>query len=115
MIFPVFHVFRFLLTHKQLSLVRCASSKPLVADCLALSDGKQGHLLLVNYTGTRQKIKLECCAGLMRIRSLCSENYPEAAYDNRWTGIKNEKIVKTQESFEIEPFSLNFMEGWLKH
>ena len=115
MIFPVFHVFRFLLTHKQLSLVRYASSRPLVADCLALSDGKQGHLLLVNYTGTRQKIKLECCAGLMRIGSLCSENYPEAAYDNRWTGIKNEKIVKTQESFEIEPFSLNFMEGWLKH
>ena len=115
MIFPVFHVFRFLLSNKQLSLVNCFSSKPLVADCLALSDGKQGHLLLVNYTEARQKIKLECCSGLMRIRSLFSENYSEAADDNRWTGIKNEKIVKTQEAFEIEPFSLNFMEGWLKH
>jgi hypothetical protein len=72
-------------------------------------------LLLVNYTEARQKIKLECCSGLMRIRSLFSENYSEAADDNRWTGIKNEKIVKTQEAFEIEPFSLNFMEGWLKH
>lgn len=115
MIFPVFHVFRFLLSNKHLSLVRCTSSRPLVADCLALSDGKQGHLLLVNYTETRQKIKLECCSGLMRLRSLCSESFAEAAYDNRWTGIKNEKIVKTQETFEIEPFSLNFMEGWLKH
>ena len=115
MIFPVFHVFRFLLNNKQLSLVKCISSKPLIADCLALSDGKQGHLLLVNYTETRQKVKLECCSGLMRIRSLFSENYSEAADDNRWTGIKNEKIVKTQEAFEIEPFSLNFMEGWLKH
>ncbi len=115
MIFPVFHVFRFLLNNKHLSLVRCSSSRPLIADCLALSDGKQGHLLLVNYTGTRQKIKLECCSGLMRIRSLYSGNFSEAAYDNRWTGIKNEKIVKTQEPFEIEPFSLNFMEGWLKH
>ncbi|MFZ2340522.1 MAG: hypothetical protein WAW07_12475 [Bacteroidales bacterium] len=115
MIFPVFHVFRFLLNNKQLSLVNSNSSKPLIADCLALSEGKQGHLLLVNYTETRQKIQLECCAGLMRIRSLFSENYSEAADDNRWTGIKNEKILKTQEAFEIEPFSLNFMEGWLKH
>lgn len=114
-IFPVFHVFRFLLNNKKLSLVRCESSRPLIADCLALSDGKQGHLLLVNYTETRQKVKLECCAGLMRIRSLYSENYADAADDNRWTGIKDEKIVKTQEHFEIEPFSLNFMEGWLKH
>ena len=115
MIFPVFHVFRFLLNNKQFSLVKSNSSKPLIADCLTLSDGKQGHLLLVNYTETRQKIQLECCSGLMRIRSLFSENYAEAAEDNRWTGIKNEKIVKTQETFEIEPFSLNFMEGWLKH
>ncbi|MBN2665486.1 MAG: hypothetical protein JXR67_03185 [Bacteroidales bacterium] len=115
MIFPVFHVFRFLLNNKHLSLVRCTSSRPLIADCLALSDGKQGHLLLVNYTENKQKIKLECCSGLMRLRSLRSESYAEAADDNRWTGIKNEKIVKTQETFEIEPFSLNFMEGWLKH
>ncbi len=115
MIFPVFHVFRFLLGYKQLSLVRCTSSRPLVADCFALSDGKQGHMLLVNFTCDKQKIKLECCTGLIRLRPLDSDSYAEAASDNRWTGIKNEKILKAQEIFEIEPFSLNFIEGWLKH
>jgi hypothetical protein len=115
MIFPVFHVFRFLLGYKQLSLVRCTSSRPLAADCLALSDGKQGHMLLVNFTGDTQKIKLECCTGLVRLRSLNADSYAEAASDNRWTGINNEKILKAQDIFEIGPFSLNFIEGWLKH
>ena len=115
MIYPSFHVFRFLLGNKQLNFVKCTSSRPLVADCLALSDGKQGHMLLVNFTGNKQKIKLECCSGLIRLRSLCSDSFAEAASDNRWTGINNEKIIKAQEIFEIEPLSLNFIEGWLKH
>ncbi len=115
MIFPVFHVFRFLLGYKQLSLVKCTSSRPLIADCLALSDGKQGHMLVVNFTGDTQRIKLECCTGLVRLRSLDADSYAEAVSDNRWTGINNEKILKAQDIFEIGPFSLNFIEGWLKH
>jgi hypothetical protein len=72
-------------------------------------------MLVVNFTGDKQRIKLECCTGLVRLRSLDADSYAEAVSDNRWTGINNEKILKAQDIFEIGPFSLNFIEGWLKH
>ena len=41
MIFPAYHVFKFLLANKSMSLIRSVSSKPLTIDCLAMTDGKQ--------------------------------------------------------------------------
>jgi hypothetical protein len=115
MIFPVYHVFRFLLANKKLHGIKCLSSNPLIADCIALSDNKQVRLCLVNFTGSRQPVSLDCCAGLFRVRTLSSTNYTNAASDQRWNGKENEKTIKSQDTFEIEPYSLNFIEGWRKH
>jgi len=115
MIFPVFHVFRFLLANKSFRVIRSRSSKPLTTDCLALSDGKQARIILVNFTGSVQPLRFECCSGLFRIRSLDISSFAEAARDYRWTGIENEKITKSQNLFNIEPYSINFIEGWVKH
>jgi hypothetical protein len=49
------------------------------------------------------------------MRTLSASSYSEAALDFRWTGIENEKIIKSQDTFHIEPYSLNFIEGWRKH
>ena len=115
MIFPVFHVFRFLLGNKDLKLVKSKSSKPLVIDCLALTDGKKAKIILVNFTRSISKIQLECCSGLFRMRTLSVVSFPEAALNFRWTGIENEKIIKSHSEFELEPYSINFIEGWRKH
>ena len=32
-----------------------------------------------------------------------------------WTGIENEKTIKSDNEFELEPYSINFIEGWRKH
>lgn len=115
MIFPAYHVFRYILGNKSLSGIKSTSSKPLIADCLALSDGKLARLILVNFTSSSQPVSLECCTGLFRIRTLSSQSYSEAASNQRWTGIENEKIIKSQSIFSLEPYSINFIEGWRRH
>jgi D-apionolactonase len=115
MIFPLYHVFRFLLANKSLALMKSISSKPLIADCLALTDGKQARILLVNFTANVQPVSLDCCSGLFRIRTLSSESYNEVVSNYRWTGIENERIIKSHTTFELEPYSVNFIEGWRRH
>jgi hypothetical protein len=115
MIFPVFHVFRFLMGNKDLKLIRSRSSRPLSIDCIALTDGKKAKIILVNLSGSVRSVQLECCSGLFRMRTLSAGSFSEAALDFRWTGIENEKILKSHDTFLIEPYSLNFIEGWRKH
>jgi hypothetical protein len=115
MIFPVYHVFRFLLGNKDFKLIKSKSSRPLIIDCLALSDGKQARIILVNFTRSVRALQLECCSGLFRIRTISAASYSEAALNFRWTGIESEKTIKSQSSFELEPYSINFIEGWRKH
>jgi len=115
MIFPSYHVFRFLLANKSLALMKSISSRPLIADCLALTDGKQARILLANFTRNAQPVSLDCCSGLFRIRTLSSESYSEAASNYRWTGIENERIIKSHATFKLEPYSINFIEGWRRH
>jgi hypothetical protein len=115
MIFPVFHVFRFLMGNKDLKLIRSRSSRPLSIDCIALTDGKKAKIILVNLSRSVRSVQLECCSGLFRMRTLSAGSFSEAALDFRWIGIENEKIIKSHDTFLIEPYSLNFIEGWRKH
>jgi hypothetical protein len=115
MIFPVFHVFRFMMGNKDLKLIKSRSSKPLAINCIALTDGKKAKLILVNHSGLVRSLQLDCCSGLFRMRTLSVSSFSDAALDFRWTGIENEKIIKSHDTFPIEPYSLNFIEGWKRH
>jgi len=115
MIFPVFHVFRFLLGNKNMDVVKSTSSDPLHAECLALTDGKQVRAMLTSFTSTPQNIKIECCTGLFRMRILCRDSLKEAVSSHQWTGNENCKVIKSQGIFTIEPYSINFIEGWIRH
>lgn len=115
LIFPVYHVFRFLMENKDLKLVKSISTNPLIIDCLALTNGKQARIILVNFSMSVQTVQLECCSGLFRMRTLSAASFSEAALNYRWTGIENEKTIKSQNSFELDPCSVNFIEGWRKH
>ena len=115
MIFPVYHVLRFILGNKSLTGIKSISSNPGKVDCFALSDGKQARILLANFTDTIQTVSLECCSGLFRVRTLCTESYPEAVSNPKWTGIEKEKVIKAQSNFDTEPYSVSLIEGWRKH
>ena len=114
-VFPAYFVFRYLLVNKDMNVVKSTSSHPEKAECLALTDGKKVRALLVNLTGEVQIVRIGCCSGLFRIRSLHPENFPEAVSNYRWTGNSAEKVIKSDESFSLEPCSVNFIEGWLRH
>jgi hypothetical protein len=114
MLFPAYYVFKFLLNNKSMNALKAISSEPITIECLALTDGKQGKVILVNFTSSSQPVMLDCCAGLFRIRTLDSKSYAEAVSDCRWTGIENEKIIESHNTFILEPYSINFIEGWLK-
>ncbi|MFO7620850.1 MAG: hypothetical protein R6W81_06230 [Bacteroidales bacterium] len=115
MIFPVYHIFRFLLGNKNMDVVKTICSDPHRAECLALTDGKQARAILVSFSPSQQDIEIECCSGLFRIRSLVRESFSEAAKSHQWTGIATEEVVKSQGIFTIEPYSINFIEGWIRH
>ena len=115
MIFPSYHVFKFLLTNKSMRLIRSVSSNPLILDCLALTDGKQVRIILANFSGASQLLNFECCSGLFRIRTLNSDSFGNAASDPRWSGIENERVVRSDSTFELDPYSINFISGWRKH
>lgn len=114
-VFPVYFVFRYLLANKDMDVVKTISSHPHKIECMALTDGRKVRAMLVNLTGSVCNIKIECCTGLFRIKSLSSENFREAAAKYRRTGFGWEKVIKSKDNFSLEPCSLNFVEGWLRH
>ncbi len=115
MIFPLYYIFRSVLGSKSWNAVKSVSSHPLKVECLALTDGKQGKLIMVNFTDLIQPVTLDCCSGLFRNRTLDISSFADAVSDSRWTGTEKEKIVHSQTTFELEPYSVNFIEGWLRH
>jgi len=115
MIFPVYFVFKFLHGNKTLRIIKSISSRPLIIESLVLTDGKKVRAILVNFASSVQSVKLYRCSGLLRIRTLCPDSYPEAALNYRWTGVEEEKIIKSLNTFTLEPHSINFIEGWIKH
>ena len=113
MIFPVYFIFRYLAGLRQMKVVKSISSDPLYADCLALTDGRQISLILVNYTCDIRKVLIKGCTGKLKIRELNDESYSEAATDHLWTGEKTEKLPDCSEPLKIAPFSISFIAGWL--
>ena len=105
MIFPAYHVLKFLLANKSMSMIRSVSSRPLTIDCLAVTDGKQVRIILVNFSGTSELLKFECCSGMFRIRTINSDSFGNAASDPRWNGIENERVVRSDSTFELDPYS----------
>jgi hypothetical protein len=114
MIFPVYFIFRYLAGLRGMKVIKSVSSNPLHADCLALSDGRQIRLILVNFTSEIEQVLITGCTGRLRIRELNAESYSEAANNYLWTGEKTEKSLDCSEKLRLKPFSINFIEGWIK-
>jgi len=115
MVFPVYYVFRYLLDHKDFHIIESVSSKPLKIDSLSLASGNQLRMILVNFTHRDESVRLDFCSGSLKIRSLNTDNFCEAASNYKWTGKDSERIIKSRDRFKLEPYSINFIEGYLKH
>ncbi len=114
MIFPVFHLFRFVMMHKNYRTIKNISSNPLSVDCLSIADDKEARFVIVNFTENEQKVKINGLSGMFRLIPLCRKNLKKAQKDYRWDGLEVAKSYHSSEIFILEPDSINFLQGWLK-
>ncbi len=110
MIFPVYHIFKYLLHYKSYKVIRCLSSNPLKVDILTLWDGNHLKVIVINFTIELQEIVLSGISGEVTIKQLNTESFAEAATDPDWILNSHGIRVSLKEKIILEPFSLSFIE-----
>lgn len=113
MIFPVYHLFKWLLSDKSYRLIQGISTRHLEVDCLALSNGKLIKLALVNFTSADQNIKISGFSGEIKTKVLNSETFTDAATDFKWIENNWQKGSYANEPLVAGPYSINFIEGFI--
>jgi hypothetical protein len=114
MIFPIYFVFKYLLKNKSFKVIKSECSHPLKVDSLILSDGKQVKLILINCTSFQQQVNIDGCSGGFTIKQLCSETFAYAVSDINWIEKTTPVTVDPCEHLLLMPFSVSFIDGWLK-
>jgi hypothetical protein len=113
MIFPVFHMFRWLLKDKSFRLIQAISSHSALVDCLALSNGREIKLAIINFTSEDQNVLIHGISGEIRTKILNSESFADASTDFKWLEKEWQKILSANEPFVAAPYSINFIEGFI--
>jgi D-apionolactonase len=111
MIFPVYHLFKFISDNKAFEVISSQSSDPLTIDVLALLHGINLKIILVNFTGDIQIVKLDDISGEFNMKQLNAVNFADAVSDPNWYNNSSSIRVDTGGKIIMEPFSLNFIEG----
>lgn len=111
MIFPVFHLFKFLLDNKASEVLVSHSSEPLSIDILTLSQGVNLKIVLMNFTSAIKSIRLKDISGNFSIKQINATTFAEAVSDQNWLKNATNRLINLNEKICLEPFSLNFVEG----
>jgi D-apionolactonase len=110
MIFPVFHVFRYILQDKGFRIFKSQSSDPLKVEVLALTNGRYNKLLVSNFTPEYQDVKIPGMSSMPGIKTLDQKTYLQAANDHLWLNQTGLQRTNIGENITLSPFSLNFIE-----
>jgi hypothetical protein len=109
MIFPLFHIFRFVLKYKSYKIIRSKSSHPLKVDLINLSDGKRHKIILVNYTSDSHELRIPL-KGEYTVKQLNNKTFAEAIQDIDWIENSPETTYESEEEVHLAPFSVSFIE-----
>ena len=109
MIFPLFHIFRFVLKYKSYKVIRSKSSHPLKVDLLNLSDGKSHKIIIANFSSEPQEVLIPC-NGEYTVKQLNNKSFSEAAQDVDWIENSSGTTIKSEEKVHLAPFSVSFIE-----
>jgi D-apionolactonase len=110
MIFPVYHVFRFILNSKEYNVLKCISNDPLNTDALVLSDGDNARFILINYSNTDQVTSVEGLNGKFTLRQLNENTYHDAVSDPFWLDRAAQKKFIGKRLL-LPKYSVSFGEG----
>ncbi len=109
MIFPLFHVFSYILKSKTAKMVRSVSSDPLKVDIITFSDGLKFRLILINFSQAIQNIKFKAITGKFAWKQLNAESFAAAASDFNWIESAPSLQVNLDETISLEPYSVSFI------
>jgi hypothetical protein len=109
MIFPIFHVFRFILKYKSFKVVRSISSHPLMVELLTLTDGKEYKLIVINLTHESHDVILPV-HGKYKTKQLNSDSFAKASSDINWIETSFKITTYDGGRFLLPPFSTTFIE-----
>lgn len=110
MIFPVFHIFSYILKYKASKVIRSESSEPLKVDIISLSDGPKLRFILINYTSSNQNVSFKAISGKFAIKKLNAGNYADAVSDFKWIDGIPSMPVNLDEKISLEPYSVCFID-----
>ncbi|MBK7134423.1 MAG: hypothetical protein IPH69_16850 [Bacteroidales bacterium] len=108
MIFPLYHVFRFLLKYKSFKVAKSLSSHPMIAELLTLTNGKEHKIIVINFTKESQYVILPV-KGEFKIKQLNSESFAEASSDMNWLDNNSGITTNNSGSLFLSPFSVSFI------
>jgi len=109
MIFPLFHIFRFVLKYKSFKIIRSKSSHPLKVDLLTLSDGKSYKMILANLTSEPQTLLIPL-EGFYIVKQLNNKTFEEATQAIDWIETSSGMTFKEGDEVHLAPFSVSFIE-----
>lgn len=110
-IFPVFHLFRYVLKNKSLKVITSKSSDPLKVDVFAMSSGHLLKLIVINFTTEKQKIFITGISGEFKVKQLNTESFADAGIDPDWIEKSHGTRINPDEKITLEPFSLSFIDN----
>jgi hypothetical protein len=114
MIFPIYHLFRQFLKSKGFRVMKSQSSDPLLFDSFTITNGECVKLIIVNFTAALQDVEIVGCHGDLRLKRLDIETYASAAGNPEWFDETLVQIVKPGNLLFLSPFSVCFIDGYLK-
>jgi len=114
MVFPVFHIFKFILANKGFQVMKSQSSQPLFVDSIVLRDGLEIRAVIVNFTASHQIVEILGCQGDWNVKSLGIDSFALAVSNPLWlNNVTGEKFA-LRNNLSLSPFSISFIDGSLK-
>jgi D-apionolactonase len=110
MIFPLYHVFRFIHNSRSFNVLKCDSDDPLSTDALVLSEGENARFILINYSNAIQVTSIEGLSGKFTLRQLNEDTFPDAVMDPLWLDRAPQKKI-IGKRFRLPKYSVSFGEG----
>ena len=111
MIFPVYFVFKYILGNYKYGMADSISSHPLRVDSIAITNGMNMKVILVNYTSIRQEVIMSGFSGMLILKTLNEVTYGDAVCNADWLDKTESVAIVANEPLLLEPFSINFIEG----
>ena len=113
MVFPVFHIFRYILAHKGLRVMKSQSSNPLQVDSLILTNGTIIKAIVVNFTEVEQKVVISGFDCIYNEMILDIESFAQFVSNPEWNAQKCNIPIGSENILLMSPFSIRIIVGSL--